>query len=204
MKRSTFLKLSGRAAVGVGLLGPSRIFASHHNRERFPELEKHKIEKWETKEVDFHWPRFVGKNGRIDFHGQHKQCTVLKLYTDQGAVGWGLTNKDAEKLCPPMIGKSVAELIVPGKGIVEGLNRAVDFALHDLMGIILEKPVYQLLGANGPRESPIYSGMIYLDELNTVEGVTCLSDDIDYGDYPIRAGKIAVSDAPGFGMKLLK
>ena len=38
----------------------------------------------------------------------------------------------------------------------------------------------------------------------TVEGVTCFSDDIDYGDYPIVNGKIRVSDAPGFGMTLLK
>jgi L-alanine-DL-glutamate epimerase-like enolase superfamily enzyme len=38
----------------------------------------------------------------------------------------------------------------------------------------------------------------------TIEGVTCISDDIDYGDYKIKDGKIEVSDAPGFGMKLLK
>ena len=37
----------------------------------------------------------------------------------------------------------------------------------------------------------------------TIEGVTCESDEIDYGDYPIINGKIKVSDAPGFGMKLL-
>ncbi len=38
----------------------------------------------------------------------------------------------------------------------------------------------------------------------TIEGVTCISDDIDYGDYKIEDGKIQVSDKPGFGMKLLK
>ena len=38
----------------------------------------------------------------------------------------------------------------------------------------------------------------------TIEGVTCISDDIDYGDYKIANGKIQVSDQPGFGMKLLK
>jgi len=34
--------------------------------------------------------------------------------------------------------------------------------------------------------------------------VTCLSDDIDYGDYKIVNGTIRVSDMSGFGMKLLK
>jgi len=38
----------------------------------------------------------------------------------------------------------------------------------------------------------------------TIEGVTCLSDDIDYGDYKIEDGNIQVSDKPGFGMFLLK
>jgi L-alanine-DL-glutamate epimerase-like enolase superfamily enzyme len=40
-----------------------------------------------------------------------------------------------------------------------------DFAMFDLMGVILKKPVYQMLGANGPGSVPIYSGMIYIDEL---------------------------------------
>ena len=37
----------------------------------------------------------------------------------------------------------------------------------------------------------------------TIEGVTRLSDDIDYGDYKITDGKIGVSEKPGFGMALL-
>jgi len=32
---------------------------------------------------------------------------------------------------------------------------------------------------------------------------SCLSDDIDFGDYKIKNGKLRVSDKPGFGMKLL-
>ena len=43
-----------------------------------------------------------------------------------------------------------------------------------------------------------------LGNVSTVEGVTAFSDDIDYGSYPIRDGKITVSEEPGFGMKLLK
>lgn len=43
-----------------------------------------------------------------------------------------------------------------------------------------------------------------LGNISTVEGVTCISDDVDYGDYPIKEGKISVSREPGFGMKLLK
>lgn len=38
----------------------------------------------------------------------------------------------------------------------------------------------------------------------TIEGVTCTSDDVDFGDYKLVNGKYTPSDAPGFGMKLLK
>ena len=37
----------------------------------------------------------------------------------------------------------------------------------------------------------------------TIEGVTCFSDQIEFGDYKLIDGKIQVSDAAGFGMKLL-
>lgn len=37
----------------------------------------------------------------------------------------------------------------------------------------------------------------------TIEGVTCTSNEVDFGDYKISRGKIVPSPAPGFGMKLL-
>lgn len=38
----------------------------------------------------------------------------------------------------------------------------------------------------------------------TIEGVTCFSDDVDFGDYKLKDGKYTPSEAAGFGMKLLK
>lgn len=38
----------------------------------------------------------------------------------------------------------------------------------------------------------------------TIEGVTCTSDDVDFGDYKLANGRYNPSDAPGFGVKLLK
>jgi L-alanine-DL-glutamate epimerase-like enolase superfamily enzyme len=38
----------------------------------------------------------------------------------------------------------------------------------------------------------------------TIEGVTCESDDVDFGDYELADGKLTPSSAPGFGMELLK
>jgi L-alanine-DL-glutamate epimerase-like enolase superfamily enzyme len=38
----------------------------------------------------------------------------------------------------------------------------------------------------------------------TIEGVTCTSEDVDLSGYKLKEGKLAVSEEPGFGMKLLK
>ena len=38
----------------------------------------------------------------------------------------------------------------------------------------------------------------------TIEGVTCISDDMDLGDYRLENGQLIPSSAPGFGMTLLK
>jgi L-alanine-DL-glutamate epimerase-like enolase superfamily enzyme len=43
-----------------------------------------------------------------------------------------------------------------------------------------------------------------MGNISTVEGVTCISEDIDYGNYPIKDGRISVSQDPGFGMKIRK
>lgn len=160
------------------------------------ELDKHVIDKCELTEVNFRWPRFVGKNGRIDFHGQDKKCTVLKVYTSQGAMGWGLSGPEASGLFPLIQNKKVSEVIRPGKGISEGLDRQVDFALHDLMGIILNQPVYKLIGNSGPKEVPIYSGMIYLDELNPgneTKGLDVILENCEWDyNYGYRQMKVKI------------
>ncbi len=165
MKRKEFLQKGGAAFAGITFL-PQLFLKPETTDPVYSELEHHKIDKLELIEVEYHWPRFVGKNGRIDFHGQYHKCTALKLMTDKGAMGWGLSNNSAENFFPLIKNKKVSELILPGKGINDELDKSVDFALHDLMGVILNQPVYKLIGQSGTKETPVYSGMIYLDELN--------------------------------------
>jgi len=43
-----------------------------------------------------------------------------------------------------------------------------------------------------------------LGNVVTIEGVTCFSNDIDFGLYRLDKGVLLPSDAPGFGMTLLK
>lgn len=187
MKRDNFLKLSATALLGTTVM-PEIWSKSIQDPKQFSELEKHKIDKCELLEVNFNWPRFVGKNGRIDDHGQYKKATVLQLKTQQGAMGWGMSEKISQDGLDSIIGKSLNELITVDAGLHPDLPKAFDFALHDLMGVVLEKPVYELLGNKGNRENPVYSGMIYLDELNAdnpSKSIDRVLDnckwDVDYG-----------------------
>jgi len=90
MKRSSFMKSMGAMAGGL-LLKNNALSESMH--DEYPELAKHKIEKADIVTLDYHWPRFVGRNGSKDIHGQHQKTTALRLRTDQGAEGWGMTDK---------------------------------------------------------------------------------------------------------------
>ena len=196
MKRQEFIKsalLTSATACFAPLQG---LKAKQRNEDTYPELSKHKVIKAEMVQIDYHWPRFVGKNGRIDFHGKYKQSTILKLHTDQGAMGWGLTGKDVEEIIPLMVNKKVSDLIIPDRGIVPGLNKTADFALFDLAGIILNKPVFELLGSYGPRENLVYSGMIYLDELNpenTSKGFDAVLENCDWDyNYGYRQLKVKI------------
>lgn len=165
MNRRIFVKHVGLlTATGIAIANAKAV--AGEAEDKYPELAKHKISKADLVTVNWHWPRFVGRNGARDVHGQYKQSTVVRLYTDQGAMGWGLSDPKVSESLPQLIGKSVSELITPEKGLASAYNTFhLDFAMFDLMGVIMNQPVYQLLGAKGKKESPVYSGMIYIDEL---------------------------------------
>jgi len=56
-------------------------------------------------------------------------------------------------------------LFDPEVGVVAPEAMGLDFALHDLAGVILDQPVYQMLGSNGTTALPCYDGAIYMDDL---------------------------------------
>ena len=161
-------------------------------------LKGHCIDRVEFLSAKYCYPRLVGRNSQLKPNGQHKKDSCVRLYTDQGAVGWGRSRagRDKDKIEKSLIGKTVDQLIVPSMGTREGVHPAVDIALHDLAGVILEKPVYQMLGLNGSKATDLYSGMIYFDELDA-EGKYVGIDQVikncqwDY-DYGYRKVKVKI------------
>ncbi|HZO91444.1 MAG TPA: enolase C-terminal domain-like protein [Chthonomonadaceae bacterium] len=127
-------------------------------------LAEHRIARIQTRTIQNRYPREVGRNARLDVHGTGPASQIRILTTDQGAVGWGLSWGD-EAAVAPLLGRRVAELFDPAVGVLLEEALPLDFALHDLAGVLLGQPVYQMLGGQGPTHIPCYDGAIYIDDI---------------------------------------
>ena len=201
MKRRNFIRTSATSAAAACLAAyPVTIFAGAALSDQ-SELDQHKIEKVLTKKVRINYPRFVSKNAIKPNHGWGYDETICELITDKGAKGWGVVlwkHSDTE-VVEYLIGKKVSDLFSPAIGLIDPQAVYCDFALHDLAGKILNKPVYELMGATKPSIAPCYSGMIYFDDLTTfytkAAGVDiilkeCQFDyDIGYRQFKLKIGR---------------
>jgi len=160
-------------------------------------LEEHRISEIKTLKVTSRYPRTIGRNARAGIHGTGPTAQVRVITTNQGAVGWGLSWTDEQDM-PDLIGKSVAELFNPEVGVINEEAMPLDFPLHDLAGVILNQPVYQMLGANGETVIPCYDGAIYMDDLlpednpRGIEAVlsNCRNDyDMGYRAFKLKIGR---------------
>jgi L-alanine-DL-glutamate epimerase-like enolase superfamily enzyme len=139
---------------------------------------------------------------------------VAILRTDQGAMGWGELPGGAVKniaaLRGAVLGRSVGELFQATRGILRPELQPLDIALHDLAGVILGQPVWRLLGAARPQIFPVYSGMIYFDELTPTDQTAgidqilanCAADRAyGYRQLKIKIGRGHKWMSPGAGLR---
>jgi D-galactarolactone cycloisomerase len=166
MKRRQFLQnASGGVAAYLSLNSQAHAVLRESNSNS--ELNYHIIEKVTTKKVRLYYPRFVSKNARSGTHGWGSDDTICEIVTHQGAKGWGVPSwKTSENDVKDfIIGKKVSDVFDPNVGITDPKLRFCDIALHDLSGMILNKPVYEVLGVAKPEIFKCYSGMVYFDEM---------------------------------------
>jgi D-galactarolactone cycloisomerase len=159
-------------------------------------LGEHRIARMETRQVQDRYPRFVGKNSHLGAVGWGGAYQVRKLVTDQGARGWGMNHWKDEDV-NHLLNARVSDLYDMARGATEE-GRALEVPLHDLVGNILGKPVYALLGSQGPTSVPIYSGAVYFDDLEPednprgVQGVlaSCQQDyELGYRAFKLKIGR---------------
>ena len=176
MRRRTFLQalnlgiVSATCYSGPGY-GMSIVdFLDKNNDDN--ELSYHRIQQINFSSVKLKYPRLVGKNARLDLHGHGPEVEICYIKTDKGAMGWASlrgSKRDAEQVANTLIGKKVSELFACRIGTLDDRHIAFDIALHDLAGVILQKPVYALLGKKKPFITDYYSGMIYFDDLEPTD-----------------------------------
>ncbi len=194
MNRRTFLHHTAVAAAATTL--PRSAHAADSP------LSGHHIDRVDFRTVSVPWPRQVGRNSSKGIHGNGPdKLRVSVLHTDQGATGWGQTQGNsgkAEQLLELVQGKSVAELIDPATGIRSEKYHAIDVPLHDLAGVILDRPVWAMTGVKMPYLTKVYSGMIYFDDLDPEEqpaGIDKVLEncrwDYDYGyrQFKVKIGR---------------
>lgn len=125
----------------------------------------HRITDVTLAELRSSYPRTVGRNARLGSHGAGGPITIAVISTDNGRVGWGLV-ESGSAAPDELVGRSVAELIDPDRGVIDAAHRWADIALHDLAAVILDVPVWAMLGAAGDRQVEVYDGAIYFDDLD--------------------------------------
>lgn len=150
------------------------------------ELSGHRIVKIEAKRSNDRYARSIGRNRKGKRIGRGFGRPIRVITTDQGVKGGamsGLTDDQARRF----VGANVSDLFDLTQGTADEA-RLLDFAIHDLVGQILNRPVCDLLGNHGSRKVPIYSAAIYFDDLEESgkpRGVDRLlascQDDYDHG-----------------------
>jgi L-alanine-DL-glutamate epimerase-like enolase superfamily enzyme len=166
MRRREFLKVA--AAAGAGLLSKRlNVSLGYGEASGKPQpagdLSGHRIATISARRVQDHYPRSVGPNSLGNPVGGGGSYQVRTITTDQGAQGWAMCQAKDDEV-QKFIGARVSDLFDPEKGTSEEAF-PLDVVFHDLGGNILGRPVWAMLGGAGPREVPIYSGAIYLDDL---------------------------------------
>ena len=126
------------------------------------------ITRIEAAEIIGKRPRVIGLNSHKGPHGRLVYEPAVRIHTDAGIAGWGwskATKRDAEAF----IGANVADLFNLDTGTIQSAL-IFDIPLWDLAGQLIDKPVYKLLGDQGPDLVPVYDGSIYIDEIDLATG----------------------------------
>lgn len=158
-------------------------------------LARHHIASVEQAEITCDYPRTVGRNARLGSHGDGGRDAITIIRTDTGRTGWGLTSGPVVDPAT-VIGRPVEELFDPASGVLDPALLSLDFALHDLAGVLLDLPVHAFLGGAGALTVPTYDGAIYFDDLDPEDeprGISVVLDNCaadDAGGH--RAFKIKI------------
>lgn len=109
--------------------------------------------------------KFCGKNARRDDHGDLARDRMVRLYTNTDHEGLGNCWVSKQVLAG-LAGSAPFEPYDAEKRRFGGPLGTQTMPLWDLLGKVLEQPVYRLLGGRGgPGRVPVYDGSFYFSDL---------------------------------------
>jgi len=152
MERRTFLKAMA-AGAGLGL----RAFA-----EQMPA--DIKITRIVGFDLVSDRPKPIGKNSHLDVHGAQTRDRMVRLFTNAGLDGIG-NCRAAEQQLGGLLGRHPLGYYRALSRAMAGPLGAGTMPLWDLVGKVMGKPVYELLGGVGSAIVPIYDGSFYFSDL---------------------------------------
>jgi L-alanine-DL-glutamate epimerase-like enolase superfamily enzyme len=144
-------------------------------------------------------PKMVGKNARLDVHGDIATDRMVRLYTSSGVEGLG-NSRAGKAALAKLIGKPLAGFYDPAGPRMSALGNGT-MPLWDLAGKVLKKPVYELLGGKGSKRVKVYDGSIYFADLlpeNAAQPLDRFKQEVDMGQ---RLGHRAFKVKIGRGAK---
>lgn len=153
-------------------------------------LSGHRIDRVSFYRFRARYPRLHGKNAQKTYHGFGGTVTVAKIWTDQGASGWGALSDSLEKAkaCAARVtGKKLTDVFAAGTGILNPDDKALDLPLHDLAGVILGIPVSKMISETAAPKIAVYDGAIYMNDIipeDRPQGVEQVLADCEY-DYQL-------------------
>jgi len=109
-------------------------------------------------------PKLVGNNSRLGLHGDHTTDRMVRLFTNAGVEGIGHCRAPQEEVAS-LLGKNPFEFFLDSQPGFKSPLGSASMPLWDLVGKVLGKPVYRLLGAKGSERVPVYDGSIYFADL---------------------------------------
>ena len=176
MQRRDFLAATGALAAG-GLLR-SVSWANDIPRDI-------RITRIVSFDVTSRRPKMVGKNSRLDVHGDRATDRMVRIYTNAGIEGIGNCRAEQPELAS-LLGKALADLYDPSATRMTALGNGT-MPLWDLAGKALGKPAYELLGGKGPEQVKVYDGSIYFADLlpeNAARPLDRFKEELDMGLRP--------------------
>ncbi|MHC4692090.1 MAG: mandelate racemase/muconate lactonizing enzyme family protein [Planctomycetota bacterium] len=108
--------------------------------------------------------KLAGKNSRRGVHGRKANDRMVRLFTNTSLEGIG-NCRTGKKELSQLVGKNPFEFYNSTNQKITGPMGVGTMPMWDLIGKVLNKPVYELLGGAGPERIPVYDGSIYFSDL---------------------------------------